>query len=337
VISQQRWHEIWARRGPWACLLSPISFLYGGLLRVRSWLYRQGLLKATRLPVPVLVVGNVYVGGVGKTPITMALARQLALRGWHPGILSRGHRRQFGGITMVTANSTAPEVGDEPLLMHRSTGLPVAVGSDRAQAGRLLLSQHPDLNVLICDDGLQHLALHRDLAVCVFDARRVGNGWLLPAGPLREPWPSTSHASCTQCWNLSSENPPWHKALGVTRQLSAIAINGLNEQVPLHELPQPLNALAAIAQPELFFQGLRDLGVSLNQTLALPDHDPLTSWQPTGAGAWVCTEKDAVKIWPRHPQVWAIPLSVTLPDGWVEEIDRALHSWLSSRHGHQIA
>jgi tetraacyldisaccharide 4'-kinase len=314
-----------------------VSWVYGVIWHLRKWLYAASVLRAERLPVPVLVVGNVYIGGVGKTPITMELARQLALAGWRPGILSRGYGRKSRDTRMVTADSQAIDVGDEPLMIHRIAGLPVAVGSQRADAGRLLLSQHPEVNLLICDDGLQHLALHHDFAVCVFDLRRTGNGWLLPAGPLREPWSGSTRMQDPALWVLSSENPPPPGMWAVTRELDTKAINGRGEHADLNSLPSPLNALAGIAQPHVFFEQLHRQGLTLVQTLSFPDHAPLENWHPNTPGDWLCTTKDAVKIWPQHPEVWAVPLHVQLPCALVKQIDLALHSWISSAHGHETA
>jgi len=321
-----RWHRIWSRRGPVACLLWPLSWVYGVLWQLRRGLYAIGLLQAQRLPVPVLVVGNVMVGGVGKTPITIELARQLAQQGWRPGMVSRGYGRSSDAVVMVSADSQASLVGDEPLLLHRATQMPVVVGANRADAGRHLLDQHPEVNLLIADDGLQHLALHHDLALCVFDERGTGNGWLLPAGPLREPWPGRHAAGQTPCWVLSSEPQSSAHAWQVVRHLSPLAINGHGQTARVQSLPGPHHALAAIARPQRFFQGLQALGIELSHTLPMPDHAPLHDWRPDPPGTWICTEKDAVKIWPHHPEVWAVPLGVQLPPTLIERIDQALRS-----------
>jgi tetraacyldisaccharide 4'-kinase len=283
-------------------------------------------LKPQRLPVAVLVVGNVLVGGVGKTPITIELARQLARLGWRPGILSRGYGRTSKAIDLVGPDLTAAQVGDEPLLLHRATQMPVAVGANRFKAGQHLLAQHPEVNLLIADDGLQHLALQHDLALCVFDERGLGNGWLLPAGPLREPWPGRHANGPRPCWVLSSEPLSQPDAWQVVRSLSPLAVNGHGQTAHLQSLPGPHHALAAIAQPHRFFQGLQALGLALQQTVALPDHAPLPDWRPDAPGTWFCTEKDAVKIWPRHPEVWAVPLIVHLPQTLLERIDQSLRS-----------
>ena len=170
---------------PWWSV--PLAALYAGVVRWRAALYRRGWLRATRLPVPVIVVGNLTAGGTGKTPLVMAIVDALRDRGLHPGVVSRGYGgRQRDAMLLGPAPDPA-QVGDEPALI-RASGASVAVGRDRAAAGRLLL--HAGCDVLVADDGLQHYALARDIEICVIDGvRRFGNGRLVPAGPLREPWP----------------------------------------------------------------------------------------------------------------------------------------------------
>jgi len=185
-----------------ALALRPASWLFAGLVAVRRALYQRGFYKTHRLPVPVIVVGNVMVGGVGKTPITMALVQHLKAQGWRVGVLSRGYGRKTSSTLAVTPSSNPHNVGDEPLLIARTCQVPVFVGIHRVEAGQALLSLHPDVQVLVCDDGLQHYSLARDLELCVFDERGTGNGHLLPAGPLREAWPRkpwSTHASPMKC------------------------------------------------------------------------------------------------------------------------------------------
>ena len=177
----------WYRLTPLHLLLLPVSLIFLLLTSLRRMLYRLGVLHSEKLPVPVIVVGNIIVGGSGKTPLTLWLAQQLIEQGWHPGIISRG----FGGANEtpreVQAVSLSSEVGDEPLLMAQRGLCPVWVGRDRAAAGRALLQTHPECDVLLSDDGLQHYRLRRDVEIAVADGvRGFGNGFLLPAGPLRE-------------------------------------------------------------------------------------------------------------------------------------------------------
>ena len=166
-------------------VLIALSWLYAGATVLRRQLYSWGVLKSTRLPVPVVVVGNLIVGGAGKTPLTRALAQQLREAGWHPGIISRGYGRAVPGVRAVGVGDSPRHVGDEPLL-YAADGFPVVVGEKRVDAARALLAANPSVDVLIADDGLQHYALDRDIEVVVFDSRGIGNGCLLPAGPLRE-------------------------------------------------------------------------------------------------------------------------------------------------------
>ena len=180
---------IWQSRNWAACLLWPLSLLYGAVWRSKQ---RRALRQpAAPLPIPVLVVGNVIAGGAGKTPTTIAVVQHFQSLGVAVGVISRGYGRRSDApeCMAVAASSAAADVGDEPLLIHRRTAAPVAVCAKRVQAAHALLQQHPQTQLLICDDGLQHLALPRDGEICVMDERGIGNGWLLPAGPLREPWP----------------------------------------------------------------------------------------------------------------------------------------------------
>jgi tetraacyldisaccharide 4'-kinase len=177
----------WRRRGWLACLLWPLSLLFGGLSRLRGALYRSGRLPVTRLPVPVIVVGNIYVGGTGKTPLVIWLVQKLRAAGYQPGVISRGYGAQASMPQLVGAAASAAAVGDEPLLLAERCGCPVMVGRKRPAAAQALLAAFPQIDVIVADDGLQHTALARDIEIVLFDERGVGNGWLLPAGPLREP------------------------------------------------------------------------------------------------------------------------------------------------------
>ena len=332
--------------------LLPISWVFGGLLTLRRWLYQVGIFKQQTLPVPVIVVGNVMVGGVGKTPITIALVQHLSAQGWVVGVLSRGYGRQTSSdphsIQAVHHNSTAAEVGDEPLLIARSCQVPVFVGSDRVAAGRTLLSAHPHVQVLVCDDGLQHWQLARDLELCVFDERGVGNGRLLPAGPLRESWPRPTWRSqlfktASACWVIKAGGESVDHTFAVQRRLADFAHQANGTQRALQSWKDtPVQALAGIAKPEVFFAMLRDQGLTLSHTHALPDHAGLQDLPASVfQGDLLCTEKDAVKLWPAQPNVWAVPLITTLPTELLLAIDQFLATAdatkLSSTHGQQTA
>jgi tetraacyldisaccharide 4'-kinase len=314
--------QLWQSRGLPACLLWPLSRLYGW---AQGHTARLEMRRAERLPAVVLVVGNVIAGGAGKTPLTLTVLEHLHQRGLKAGVISRGHGRKDGGTRAVDSRSSAAQVGDEPLLIWRRAQVPVWVARQRAQAGRALLQAHPEVQVIVCDDGLQHLALARDIEICVMDDRGIGNGWLLPAGPLREPWPRQT--------DLLVHAPGQVFAGGhaVQRHLLNVAMDGHGQRWPLQRLQgRPVDALAGIARPQVFFDMLQQQGLTLRRALAMADHAPLQDWQPPSDDTPVlCTEKDAVKLWPRWPQVLAVPLSLSLPEAFFQALDARLDAALA--------
>ena len=296
----------WLHRGLLARLLWPFSLLYRAIAALRSLAYRRGWKTSHGVGVPVVVVGNVIAGGAGKTPVVMAVVRHLQARGLAVGVVSRGYGRRTQDGREVHADSDPRDVGDEPLLVHRTTGAPVVVDRDRVAAARRLLAAHPELRVIVSDDGLQHLALRREVEICVFDDRGVGNGWLLPAGPLREPWPRACDIV------LHTGEHPAFAGFTARRALADHAVGQDGRQVPLAELACERNviALAGIAQPQRFFDMLRARGVVPAQCIALPDHYDFDSWSRPSGGPYrlICTEKDAAKLWQLAPDALAVPL-----------------------------
>ena len=332
--SAPRWQHVlqkaWSTRGPLARLLWPLSQIYGELVRRHRLAFESGHRNITRLAVPVVVVGNVVAGGAGKTPLVIALVRHCLQAGWRVGVVSRGYGRRethSDAIIAVGTHSLAEEVGDEPLLIARTTGVPVYVGRDRVAAAQALIAKHPDLHLIICDDGLQHLALGRDLELCVFDERETGNGWLLPAGPLREPWPRVSvHGA--PCLEIQSAGAATRNRIRIQRTLADYAYRADGTRRSLWQWQgQSVRALAGIAKPDQFFQALQAQGLNLHQCMALPDHhamDDVKLEDGSRHGVMedvLCTEKDAVKLWPRYPHVWAVPLEVTLPRELQDRLD----------------
>jgi tetraacyldisaccharide 4'-kinase len=301
--------------------------------------------------VPVVVVGNVVAGGAGKTPTALAIALHLKARGWRPGIVSRGYGRASGDCREVPPDADPRAAGDEPLLLRRRADVPVFVARRRADAGRALLAAYPDTDVLICDDGLQHLALAREVEVVVFDARGAGNGWLLPAGPLREPWPRRLPPLSPRGRGVGGEGlessaaapppaqlilltepcphlplPPGQHAHAAQRALAAEAVRADGTRVPLVALQgQPLAAVAGIARPDAFFAMLRAAGLTLAEARALPDHFAFDNWRPP-RGTLICTEKDAPKLWRHHPAALAAPLTLDVPPAFFAALDQALHA-----------
>lgn len=313
----QRLPTIWLSRGPVARLLTPWAGLHAAALWLRRVLYSVGLKKRQRLPVRVIVVGNVVAGGAGKTPVTMAMVQHLQAQGFKLGVISRGHGRQTRDTREVHPNSTPQNVGDEPLLIRQKTGVPVWVGASRVAAGLALLQAHPEVDTLICDDGLQHWALARDIEVCVMDDRGVGNGWLLPAGPLREKWPRTVDLL------LHTGPPAVPGGYRAQRQLGEYAHDAQGRSVALAEFKNtPIDALAGLARPEAFFGMLRDAGLELAHTTALPDHFDFAHWPAKPAHRpLLCTEKDAAKLWQRQPQALAVPLVLTPEPAFWQALD----------------
>jgi len=330
-MSEAALRHLWRHRSLGAKMLWPLSLLYGWLARVRQTFYRWGWLPMQHPGVPVVVVGNVIAGGAGKTPVAMAVVRHLQAQGWHPGIVSRGYGRRSHDCRSVQPDSRPEDVGDEPLLLAQVCNVPVAVAPQRIEAARHLLAQHPHINIMVCDDGLQHWALARDIEICVFNEEGIGNGWLLPAGPLREPWPRTVDLVVH-----AGRPPPASSAptFALKRQLAPWAIRADGTQLPLAALQgQSLVAVAAIARPEHFFAMLVAQGIVLDSTVALPDHFSFDGWQcPIQPGqTLLCTEKDAAKLWHLYPEALAVPLQVEIASGFFTALDASLARTLSSR------
>ncbi|MFZ5532430.1 MAG: tetraacyldisaccharide 4'-kinase [Pseudomonadota bacterium] len=318
--------------GPPRCAwpLWPLSGLYALGAALHRLPYRLGWRKAARLPVPVIVVGNLTVGGTGKTPLVIHLARALAAQGERPGILCRG----YGGRVRrwpqrVTPASDPVEVGDEPVLIAQRTGLPVAAGPSRARAGQLLLDA--GCTVLLTDDGLQHHALARDMEIAVVDgARGLGNGLLLPAGPLRE---SARRLERVDAVVVQGEGfTPAHAAtFRMTLPLSEVVdLATRQERRPLADFAgEAVHALAGIGHPRRFFDALRAAGLRVVEH-PFPDH---YDYRPqdlvfAAAGPIFMTEKDAVKCARLNPpNAWVAPVEAQLtPD---------LADWVRTRLRHR--
>lgn len=342
---EQQLHQAWQTRGWLSSVLLPVALLFSLLVRIHQGVYLRGWRKPTRLPVPVVVVGNVLAGGVGKTPIVMALVERLTQEGLRVGVVARGYgrsaqSRQSSPICEVTANSPAHLVGDEPMLIHRHCQVPVWVGSKRVEVARALLAANPQVQLIISDDGLQHADLGRDIELCVFDERGIGNGWMLPAGPLREPWPRRGLSPEVKRFTLSTApTPPSglqpNTFFHVHRRLSTLAVQADGTQRDLsHWRHHPAHAIAGIAKPQAFFDMLLAHGVQLVSPTALPDHANTQSLNHAvmhmdlDLTDVLCTEKDAVKLWQTVPQAWAVPLVVDLPQTFWKELAHALASVL---------
>jgi len=327
----------WYRIRPAHVVLFPLSLLFGAASGVRRWLYRAGWLRRERVPVPVIVVGNITVGGTGKTPAVLWLVDWLQEHGYRPGIITRG----YGGsehLQEVRCDSDPARSGDEPVLLAKRAGVPVFAGRDRARAALALLAAHPSCDVLVSDDGLQHYRLERDVEIAVVDGeRRFGNGQLLPGGPLREPLRRLASVDAMLVFGereLQTTYAPqflarlrgesFHNLLNPDFRASALDLRG-----------KTLQAVAAIGNPQRFFRQLQRMGLTF-RAHPFPDHFRFSSDDLAFAGedVVVMTEKDAVKCSAfARENWWYVPVEA--------EIDPALGNLilgkLRSVHGRQAA
>ncbi|HZW12046.1 MAG TPA: tetraacyldisaccharide 4'-kinase [Noviherbaspirillum sp.] len=319
----------WLRRGLLAWTLWPLSLLFRLLASSRRALYKAGVLQSTRLPVPVVVVGNIFIGGTGKTPLTIWLVAELRRAGFVPGVISRGYGSSNDTPVEVTSTSAPASVGDEPALIARCAGCPVMVGRNRVATAQALLAAHPELNLIISDDGLQHYALQRDVEIVLCDERGNGNGWTLPAGPLREP------ASRRRDFTVvNSERVPEGIPDPIIRmQLAGNVAERLADPSQTMELsalsalpPCRIVAAAGIGNPARFFAMLRKAGLTIEE-MPLPDHydytgNPFTDIQ---ADIILITEKDAVKCMhldtmKNDPRLWVVPVTARIDRALAERI-----------------
>ena len=313
--------KFWTRRGAIAWLLWPAGLLFLAAVCVRRLLYILRILKSSHPGIPVIVVGNLTVGGSGKTPLVIWIAEFLKSKGWSPGIVSRGYGAQIAVPRAATVASDAAEVGDEPILLSRRSGCPVWVGADRVRVAALLRAAHEDVNLLILDDGLQHYAMRRDLEIAVVDARGFGNGFLLPAGPLREPKARLRGVDAV----VSHESP----IKGFAMRLDGDTVHRMTdarERQPLKAFAgQRVHAVAGIGDPNRFFLHLGKAGIKVLPH-PFPDHHPFTPQDlEFGDGLPVLlTEKDAVKL-RSAPRAnwWVLPVTAKL--------DPAFGAWLLGR------
>ncbi|WP_428355105.1 tetraacyldisaccharide 4'-kinase [Methyloprofundus sp.] len=312
--------EVWYRDhfiGTW---LMPLSFLFTDIAKFRRWLYKKGYKPVEKLPVPVIIVGNITLGGTGKTPLVIYLVKQLKAAGFTPAVISRGYGGQSASWPVrVNAESDATLVGDEPLLIAQQADCPVAVGPVRAESARLLL-QNEKIDVIISDDGLQHYALHRDIEIVVIDGeRRFGNNFCLPSGPLREPQERIQEVDFIVCnGGTAEENEILMKLEG------ADAVNMLTQQrKPLAEFSSTnSHALAGIGNPQRFFDLLAKQGLAC-QTHAFPDHYAYTERDISfkSAQAIFMTEKDAVKCQSfASAQHWSVPVQVSITSSFMQQL-----------------
>jgi tetraacyldisaccharide 4'-kinase len=333
---QTDWMTVWQDRGRLARLLWPLSLLFRMVVWARRKAYQAGLLKSWRLPVPVVVIGNIFIGGTGKTPMVIWLADALRRAGFHPGVVSRGYGSKSTLPEEVFPDSTPGKSGDEPLLIRTNSGCPVVVGRKRVDAARLLLRQHPEVDVIISDDGLQHYAMHRDIEIVLFDGRGAGNGWMLPAGPLREPVSRRRDFTVVNSMNYPAPGNLIYSPDIFLMQLTGDTAEMLmdrSKRLALSELSEKarhgrlrIAAVAGIGNPTRFFIMLKTAHLEV-ETFPLPDHfDYATSpFEKMDADIILITEKDAVKCVrtdaiARDSRIWVVPVRAQLDDGLEQKI-----------------
>lgn len=322
----------WSRRGLTACLLWPLSKLYGAIINFRFGLVVLGYKPQTRLAVPVIVVGNIFVGGTGKTPLVIYLVEQLRARGKTPGVISRGYGVDAEAVLAVHAQSDVTQVGDEPLLIANRAGCPVYVGRQRVAAAQALLQAHPEVDVLISDDGLQHYALARDVEIVLFDQRGAGNEWLLPAGPLREPVKRKRDFTIVNCTGGEPQGALGNDEPIVRMQLLAQTVYRLADASQTQSLQDIANsglriaAAAGIGNPNRFFNMLKAAGIAA-RSHPFADHFAYSaeSFSQFNEELILITEKDAVKCRQipallQDQRIWVLPVSAQLDADFVDRL-----------------
>lgn len=312
-------------------MLLPLSWLFGVIVSVRKYLYKKGWLRSYRLAVPVIVVGNINVGGTGKTPLVIWLVEQLKLAGLKPGIISRGYGGTVKTVVEVKATSLPQDVGDEPVLIAARTASPVFVGVNRVHAGQSLLQAYPECNVVISDDGLQHYRLQRDIEIVVVDgAKGLGNGYLLPAGPLREPESRLKTVDA-----LVSNGAVHHHHLAERNPIEMRLESTLFYQLSHSEvkadasafLNKKAKAIAGIGNPERFFLQLRSMGLVF-ESKVYDDHYAYQSidFENDNADVLFMTEKDAVKCRSfAKPNFWVLPVNAVIENVLLDIILKKLN------------
>lgn len=323
--SKENWVEkIWYGHSSMVWILVPLSWLYKTVILCRTYVFRSGWLKAHSVPAPVIVIGNISVGGTGKTPLTIWLAKALTEKGFSPGIVSRGYRGKVGPTPVVATPDSDPAiVGDEAILLAAQSGCPVVVHPERVAAATKAIGIGAD--VILADDGLQHYRLSRDFEIAVIDGHRgFGNGRLLPAGPLREKPARLDtvdqvvvHRKTREAREVlrrSSDRYPLYFDLKSTsiRRLDGSEAGDLADFAG-----RPVHAVAGIGNPERFFRMLESLGMIVKRH-PLPDHATLTAGDITFGDdiAVVMTGKDAVKCrFPEAGRCWSVEVEVEFEGG----------------------
>lgn len=347
----KRWLEdktldIWLNKGLLSTLLLPFSCVYRLISKID--LARKAK-HAWQAPVPVIVIGNIIVGGTGKTPLCIAIIKALQQAGWHPGVVSRGYGVNIKEEPHSSDISTHSDyLGDEPSLIYQSTQAPISVHPNRSLAAQALLKSKPEINVLISDDGLQHLSLSRDIEIIVQDQRQIGNGRLIPAGPLREPANRLNQADYVISNLTGSDNnahfnhPEKPTTANIHMFLKPAYINHLYNDTNTdwhdwyqHKQYEEFNAIAGIGQPQRFFNMLKQAGIKLNKCLPVADHQKISEklLANLGEANILVTPKDAVKCAkPYDKRLYAVHTELVFNnDKWLKNMLIRLESIASQK------
>lgn len=328
----QRLHDIWYGGREPGMTLRALSGLYGAVVRWRRAAYQRGWLRTQRVDAPVVVVGNLVAGGSGKTPLVIALVEHLLDAGWRPGVVSRGYGRRSRGWVEVDANTSAAQGGDEPVLIARRTGVPVVVDTDRIAAARRVIALGAD--IVVADDGLQHLRLHRDIEIEVLDAqRRYGNGRLLPAGPLRELGRPSIDLTVFQRADPAACDAAVAPGFALVGGMLHAA-DGRAEALAAWR-GRRVHAVAGIGHPARFFQSLRAVGIEVVEH-AFADHHPFVAEDLLFSEhlPMLMTEKDWMKCAAIAPaDAWYLPVSAQCTPTLFAALDRLLARLPGRTHG----
>lgn len=336
-------HAMWQKKGWVSTMLLPLAWITGRVVAGRK---RRAQALSSQSALPTIVVGNLLVGGTGKTPVVIAVIKSLQARGWTPGVVSRGYGVHIGAQPRSgQGDLAASEFGDEPSLIAATTGAAIAVHPKRDLARQILTTNFPQVDVVVSDDGLQHLALSRHVEIVVQDARGIGNGRLLPAGPLREPASKLAEVDFiidnsigpnTEAWPSQAQqnnNEPGPEQVAMRLQPTYAHNIATGERVPWplwvgRHRHRPVAAVAAIGQPNRFFDTLRNAGLTLTVTKSLPDHhnyQPLP-FRDISEEIITITAKDGVKCRQLDdPRVWVVHIEAIFSNpAWLDRLEQKL-------------
>ncbi len=322
------WQKFFQNKTIFNYILLPLSFVFKGLVSLRHFLYKKNILKSYKSKIPIIIIGGINVGGSGKTPLVIALGELLAENNIKFAVISRGYGADFEGNKEVLLTNKANETGDEPLLIKTKLNCPVFVGQNRVNSVKLIEKNYPEIKIILTDDGLQHYKLQADLKICVVNSQyKFGNGWMLPAGPLREPKSSlknidfiVSNGGVSQEYHYKLTFLDWSHINSNTKEITKKYHDEFinNENIV---------AISGIANPNNFFNTLTDLGIESLKTISYPDHYKYTGAEMLENKTILMTEKDWIKLKEfKHNDAWFLNtkaiLSSQLKKDFMEKVNK---------------